>query len=136
MSSEKSDDAVPSVSPGSFQSSASSTTKATSELMNVSPLLGNDGEQTSSGSTSMKDALRKREWLQAQLHQVKVQLHMKKSGISRFIPKFLKWTLPSLNLVRTIVLNRGHSQKSKQNGNNVDPDEKAHYAPSHQDLHC
>ena len=34
------------------------------------------------------------------------------------------------------VANRGASQKSKQNGNRVDPDEMAHYEPSHLDLHC
>ena len=33
-----------------------------------------------------------------------------------FIPEFLKWKLPSLNLIRTIVLKKGLSQKSKQNG--------------------
>ena len=42
-----------------------------------------------------------------------------------FIPEFLKWTLPSLNLVRTIVPNRNLSQKSKYNCS-VDPDETAH----------
>ena len=36
--------------------------------------------------------------------------------INPFIPKFLKWTLPSFNFVRTIVPNSGLSQKSKQNG--------------------
>ena len=44
-------------------------------------------------------------------------------------------SLTSLNLVSTIVPNRGFSQKSKQNGKSVEPDETARYEPSHQDLH-
>ena len=36
--------------------------------------------------------------------------------INPFIPEFLKWTLPSLILDRTIVSNRDLSQIPKQNG--------------------
>ena len=42
---------------------------------------------------------------------------------------------PALSQVRTIVPNRGLSQKSNQNGR-VDPDEMAPNEPSHQDLLC
>ena len=52
-----------------------------------------------------------------------------------FIPEFLKWALPSLNLFRTIDQNRGLSQESKQN-DSVNPDKTAHNEPSYQDLHC
>ena len=82
MSSEKSDNAVPSVSPGSSLSSTPGTVKATPDLMNVSPLLENTERQMSAGSVSVKDALRKREWLKSRQHQLRVQLQMNKSGIS------------------------------------------------------
>ena len=56
--------------------------------------------------------------------------------INPFIPKFLKWTLPSLNLDTFIVTNRGFSQKSIM-ANSVDPDEMArNNEPSHLDQHC
>ena len=84
MSSEKSDNAVPSVSPGSSPSSAPGTVKATPDLMSVSPLLEDTERQMSAGSVSVKDALRRREWLKSRLHQLRVQLQMKKSGISVF----------------------------------------------------
>ena len=38
-----------------------------------------------------------------------------------FSPKFLKWTLPSLNLIGTIAPNRGLGQKLKQNGKSRGP---------------
>ena len=54
-----------------------------------------------------------------------------------FIPEFLKWTLPSLNLELSTDVNVGFSVKSKiKKPNNVDPDETAHYEPSQLDLHC
>ena len=82
MSSEKTDEPVPSVSPGSSQSSAPSTIQTTPELMNVSPLVGNSGEPVVNSVTlPVKEALKKRDWLDNQLHQIKVQLYMKKSGI-------------------------------------------------------
>lgn len=78
MSSERSEDAVPSISSGS-------TVQATPELMNVSPLAGDSVERRSSASASVKEALKKKEWLETQIHQLKVQLYMKKSGtFSRF----------------------------------------------------
>ena len=49
-----------------------------------------------------------------------------------FILEFLKWTLPSLNLVQI-----GVSVKNQNRiANHVDPDETAHDEPSHQDLQC
>lgn len=79
MSSET-DEPVPSVSPGSSQSSAPSTVQTTPELMNVSPLVGNSGEPVVNSVTlPVKEALKKRDWLDNQLHQLKVQLYMKKS---------------------------------------------------------
>ena len=54
-----------------------------------------------------------------------------------FIPKFLKWTLPSLNLNLSIDSNRGFSQKAKQNSKQyIGPDETARDEPSHLDLYC
>ena len=54
--------------------------------------------------------------------------------INRFILEFLQWTLPSLNLVRTIVLNRDLSSKFEiELQTDVDPDETAQIEPSHQD---
>ena len=53
-----------------------------------------------------------------------------------FIPGFLKWIIPSLNLVRTIASFKVFSQNKNRMANSVDPDETAHYEPSHQDLHC
>ena len=50
-----------------------------------------------------------------------------------FNPEFLKWTLPSLNLDTSIVAN---SKINNWITNDVDPDEMAHYEPSHLDLHC
>ena len=41
--------------------------------------------------------------------------HWKEFLFTPFIPEFRKWTVLSLNLVRTIVQNRGHSQKLKHN---------------------
>ena len=49
----------------------------------------------------------------AQIYYVSVNC---KAMIKLFIPDFLKWTRPSLNLFRTIVPSRNISQNSKQNG--------------------
>ena len=38
------------------------------------------GDGTSLASVTIKDALKKQEWLDTQLHKLKVQLYMKKSG--------------------------------------------------------
>ena len=56
--------------------------------------------------------------------------------IKPFIPMSLKWTLPSLNLVRTIVPNRGLSQKSKQNGKQCRSWWDGSSWIIYQDLHC
>ena len=54
-----------------------------------------------------------------------------------FSRDFLKWTLPSLNLDMSTNTNRRFRLKSKNTiANSIDPDEKAHYKPSHLDLHC
>ena len=56
-------------------------------------------------------------------------------------PKVLKWSLPALNL-DMLVLHMGVSikikKKKKKNrmANSVDPDETAHYEPSHLDRLC
>ena len=48
---------------------------------------------------------------------------------------FLNWTFPSLNLDTSTVANRDFCQNSKiEIANSVDPNEKAHSVPSHQDL--
>ena len=39
------------------------------------------GEGASLASVTVKDAMKKQEWLDMQLHKLKVQLYMKKSGI-------------------------------------------------------
>ena len=58
------------------------------------------------------------------------------SIINPFTPKFLKCTLPSLNL-DTIVANKDIGQKSTmKTANSVGPDEMAHNEPSHLILHC
>ena len=54
------------------------------------------------------------------------------SATSYFNRKFLDLSLPSLNLVRTIVPNRVLSQTSKQNGKQY----RRWWEPSLQDLHC
>ena len=57
--------------------------------------------------------------------------------INPFIPEFLKWTLPSLNLDMSTASNRGFSVKIENRlANHVDPDEMALYELSHLDLHC
>ena len=61
--------------------------------------------------------------------------------LSRFttlISEFLKWTILYVNLVRSIVPNRGLSLKSNQLANRVDPNKTAHEddEPSNQDIHC
>ena len=56
---------------------------------------------------------------------------------SLFIPAFMKWTLPSLNLDTSIVANRDITQNiNNRTANSVDPDVTVHYEPSHLDLHC
>ena len=51
-----------------------------------------------------------------------------------FIPKFQKWILPLLNLVRTMFQIRVKNQNRL--ATSVDLDKTAHYEPSHQVLHC
>ena len=53
-----------------------------------------------------------------------------------FTPEVLKWTFPSLNLGIFIVANGGVIQVKTGTANRIDPDEMAHYKPSHQDLLC
>ena len=48
----------------------------------------------------------------------------------------MKSTIPSLNFDMPIIAKRCVIQKSIRIANSVDPDETAHYEPSHQDLHC
>ena len=50
--------------------------------------------------------------------------------------EYLKRTLPSLNLVRTIVPNRGLFTNLNRMTNGDDPDETAYYETSNQNLHC
>ena len=59
-------------------------------------------------------------------------------SLNPFIPQFLKWTLPSLNLDMSTVAKKGFHSKIKKNrvANSVDPDETACYELSHLDLHC
>ena len=48
--------------------------------------------------------------------------------LNLFIPKFLKWILPALNLDRSTVANGGVRQKTKDRmANNVDPGETPGY---------
>ena len=57
--------------------------------------------------------------------------------LTTFIPKILKWTLPSLNLDTSTVANGGLSQKMNNSmANSVDTDQKARYELSHLNLHC
>ena len=58
------------------------------------------------------------------------------SKFNPFTPEFLKWTLPSLNLDMSIVANGVSVQNKNRMGNIVDPDEMAHYEPSHLYQHC
>ena len=51
-----------------------------------------------------------------------------------FIPEFLQWTLPCVNLDISILANRDMSKISNRMTNSVDPDETAHYELSHLDL--
>ena len=53
-----------------------------------------------------------------------------------FTPEFLKWTLPSLNLVICIIDQSGFSKISIAEWHSVDPDEMATYEPTHLYLHC
>ena len=48
---------------------------------------------------------------------------------------FLKWTLPSLNLVRPIFPKGVSVKDQSRMANSVDPDETTHCEPSHQDLY-
>ena len=50
--------------------------------------------------------------------------------MDRFIPEFLKWTLPSLNLGTSIIANRGLSKLNNSMTNREDPDETARYVSS------
>ena len=47
-----------------------------------------------------------------------------------FIPEFLKWTLPFLNLVKSTDENKGQLKIKNRMANSVDPEQ------SHLDLHC
>ena len=60
----------------------------------------------------------------------------KKKMFNPFHPDFMKWMFPLLTLDMSIVANRDVSQNKNRMANNVNPDETAHYEPSHQDLHC
>ena len=54
-----------------------------------------------------------------------------------FVPEFMKWIIPSLNLDTPTDANRNFSLKSKNRlANCVDPVETAPYKPSHLDLYC
>ena len=48
----------------------------------------------------------------------------------------MKWTLPLLNLVMSMLQIEMSVKNQNRMANSVDPDEMAHYEPSHQDLHC
>ena len=63
--------------------------------------------------------------------------------LSSFTTEFIKWTLPSLNLDKSTVENRGVCQNPRtgrqskfknRKANSVDPDKMACYEPSHLDL--
>ena len=58
--------------------------------------------------------------------------------VKPFTSEFLKWTLPPLYLVMSIIVNRVFFLLRIINRleNSVDPDEMAHYEPSHLDLYC
>ena len=57
-------------------------------------------------------------------------------SLNPFHPEFMKWTSPSLNS-NVPLLQVGISIRNQNRmANNVDPDETAHYEPSHQGLHC
>ena len=56
--------------------------------------------------------------------------------LNPFIPKFLQWTLPFLNLDMSTEANRCHSKIKNRMAISVDSDEIARYEPSHLDLHC
>ena len=48
-----------------------------------------------------------------------------------------KWSLPSLNLDRVIVTNKGFQSKiNNRMAKSADPDEMARHEASHLDLHC
>ena len=57
-------------------------------------------------------------------HTKHFMLRLKYRIINTFIPELLKWILPSLNLVRSIVPNRSFLVKNKNRmANSADPDE-------------
>ena len=57
--------------------------------------------------------------------------------VNSFIPVYLKWTRPSLNLDMSTDISSGFQSKIQTRiAHNVDPDETAHNEPSHLDLHC
>ena len=67
----------------------------------------------------------------------KTSTQTNKCYFNLFTPKYLNWTVPSLNLDTFIVANRGFSQKiNNRMANSVDPDETARYEPSHLGLQC
>ena len=51
-----------------------------------------------------------------------------------FIPEFLEWTVLSLNF--DMSTDACQSKIKNIMANSVDPDEMAHYEPSHLELHC
>ena len=60
-----------------------------------------------------------------------------KSLLTYPLLSFLRWTFPSLYFDTSVIANRDRRKKIiNSTANNVDPDEMAHYEPSHLDLHC
>ena len=54
-----------------------------------------------------------------------------KSMFNAFTPEFLKWSLQSLNLEKSIDANKDFSLNKNGMANSVDPDETGCYEPSH-----
>ncbi|XP_060574936.1 uncharacterized protein LOC132732509, partial [Ruditapes philippinarum] len=78
-------DLVPSISPANGgRSSGLRHSRATPELMNVSPL-SQGTPLTASQEPSLEDLLRKREWLYSQRNQLKSELHTIQSEAARNI---------------------------------------------------
>ena len=56
-------------------------------------------------------------------------------NINLFVPNFLKWILPSLNLDMSTDAKKGfQSNFENRMANSVDPHETVHYEPAHLDL--
>ena len=57
-------------------------------------------------------------------------------NINLFVPNFLKWILPSLNLDMSTDAKIGfQSNVENRMANSVDPHETVHYEPAHLDLY-